>query len=126
MRLVKILFSTLSAVAMLLTVKLVLRGPTAEEVALMGPAPPRMELVQLRLARLIVAVDEERGSVFLASITGADPELVRVNLRLRAGLDAGLSDYATPGYAAPRRVEDTAAPRVREMPDGGARFVRVN
>ena len=126
MRLLKILFSTLSALAMMLTLKIAVRGPTAEEVAMLGPAPARMELMQLRLARLIVNLDETRGSQALAAITGADPELVRVNLRRKAGLDSPLADYAVPGYAPPRTVEDTGDPRIRDMGEGGARFIKVN
>ena len=125
-RILKSIVSTISAVAMLLTFKIMVRPPIAEEIALLGPAPARMEVAQLRLARLIVNVDEERGSRALASITGSDPDLVRVNLRRKAGLDAPLAEIAVPGYAPPRAVEDTAAPRTREMPDGGARFVKVN
>ena len=126
MRFLKVMVSTLSAVVMMLTFKIALRAPTAEEIGLLGPQPARTELVQLRLARLIVNVDETRGSLALAAITGADPELVRVGLRRKAGLDAPLSDFAVPGYAPPRTVEDTGDPRVREMQGGGARFVKVN
>ena len=124
-RFLKTIVSTVSAVAMLLTYKIMVRPPTAEEAALLGPAPARMEVAHLRLARLILDLDEVRGSQALASITGADPELIRVNLRRKAGRDAPLSDYAVPGYAPPRAVEDTAGPAGREMP-GGARFIKVN
>ena len=126
MRLLKYLLSTLSAASMMLAIQLTMRAPTAEEIALLGPEPARMELAQTRLARMIVAVDEEAGSRALASLTGADPEIVRRNLRLTAGLDRIPAAPRQPGHAPPGWVEDTAPSRVRDMPDGGARFVRVD
>ena len=144
MRLVKILFSALSIAVMLLTVEIVMRLPNDAEVALVGAGADRSDLAQMRLARLILAVDPERGSRALASITATDPALVEANLRLIARLDVEMSESAAedplpfekpvPGYADPVQVRGgkageaaaDEAPRVRVMPDGGARFVRVN
>ena len=125
-RILATILSTFSAVAMMLTFKIGLRAPTAEEIALLGPAPARTDVAQLRLARLIVTVDEDRGSQALAALTGADPALVRRNLRAKAGLDAPLAGYAAPEYDRPEVAAGGASPRVRDMPDGGARFIKVD
>ena len=128
MRFVAILFSVVSVTVMLLTVEIVLRLPTDEEIALIGEDGDRSALAQMRLARLIVAVDEERGSYVLASITGVDPDLVQANLRQIARLE----EEKVPGFAdppVPKGAEDgpeEEAPRIRQMGNGGARFVRVN
>lgn len=143
MRYVLTLLVAISVAVTLLTVEIVLRMPNEEEVALFGPKRAHADLAQMRMARLILAVDPRHGSRALAALTGADPELVEANLREMARLDVPPPAAAPPDAAQtaasgaptveephPQTVmdipEEDARPRVREMRNGGARFVRVN
>ena len=144
MRFVKVLLFGITLVLTLLTVEIVLRLPNDAEIALFGPDRTRADLVQMRMARMILAVSPEQGSRALASLGGADPDLVEANLRIIARLDledAGAGPIAsgaedaevTDAAVDPRGTEsvmDVTADRAplpdRDMGRGGARFIRVN
>ena len=132
MRSIKVIFAFLSLTVMLVTVEIVLRLPTDQEVALVGPDHARSEIAQMRLARMILALDPERGSYALASLTGADAALVRQNLRFMAKLDMEVSGDVAAGYTGSADLQEEPAepdlPRIRRMSSGGggARFMRVN
>lgn len=125
MRIVKAFLLLFSVSVTLLAVEIVLRLPTEREVALVGPDHVRSDIAQMRLARLILAVDPVRGSHALASLTGADPAVIEANLRVMGRIDVETSVYSDPGSS--EDAED-ALPRVRRMSGGtgGARFVKVN
>lgn len=119
MRFLNVLSSTFAISLSLLTVEVVLRPPTDREVALLGPGASRAELAQARLAHMIVAVNADQGAWALSTITGVEVDVVRDNLHRIARHEARIAAEPEPEPAEP-------LPRIRDMPNGGARFVSVN
>ena len=124
MRLFKFLLAACAVVLTLLATEVVLRPPTDREAAILHEAEGRSDFAQMRLARLILAVDEERGSLVLASITGTDPQIVKSNLERIGRIDM------LPSQVAPQRLDGSRDDRTNRFRSpngsGGARFVKVN